>query len=163
MKPIWTLSCIVLFAGAVKAQEAAPESPALSIVDRINRVEPGKGSVKIIQDEAIASKIGKPGMNIHRSSNDSYVLIPGWRIQVFSGNNQRLSKSEAFGKEAEVKAVFPDVSTYVKYTAPFWRLRVGDFRTYQSAQDMMAQLRHAFPAFGREMSIVKEKIQVRVP
>jgi len=71
-------------------------------------------------------------------------------------------KNEAFSKETDLKSTFPELSTYVKYNAPFWRLRVGDFQTYQDAQNMLVQLRHNFPAFGREMSIVKEKIQVKV-
>jgi hypothetical protein len=54
------------------------------------------------------------------------------------------------------------MSTYVVFTAPFWRLRVGDFQTFQEAQRMMVKLRAEFPAFGREMSIIKEKIRVKV-
>jgi len=148
------------------AQDSYSDSQTESIVERINMLEPGKGTVKVIQDEQISGRIGRPGVKnvVHpiSSSEHKYIELSGWRIQVFSGNNQRISKNEAFRKETDVKTTFPEMSTYVKYNAPFWRLRVGDFQTYQDAQRMLIQLRHTFPAFGREMSIVKEKIQVKV-
>jgi hypothetical protein len=88
--------------------------------------------------------------------------MSGWRIQVFSGNNQRISKIEAFRKETDLKTSFPELSTYVKYNAPIWRLRVGDFQNYPDAQKMLLQLRHAFSAYSHEMSIVRDRIQVKV-
>jgi hypothetical protein len=132
-----------------------------SIVDRINKVEPGKGIVKIIQDDSVSDRIGKPGVENNHANSGSYVEVSGYRIQVFSGNNQRVSKNEAFRKEADIKSVYPELGTYVLYNAPFWRLRVGDFQTFQDARNMLLKLRNSFPTFGREMSILKEKIQVR--
>lgn len=166
MKLFRLLCLLVLFPTFILAQDAVSDAQTESIVDRINRDEPGKGSVTIIQDDKIAEKIGRPGLKMANDSEASvesqYIEVSGWRIQVFSGNNQRISKNEAFRKETDLKSTFPELSTYVKYNAPFWRLRVGDFQTYQDAHGMLIQLRHAFPAFGREMSIVKEKIQVKV-
>ena len=165
MKFLHLLFLLASFPMLMVAQDSVSTKPS-SILERINKTESGKGSVKIIQDESISGRIGRPvKRNLPNDLDDEeskYVEMSGWRIQVFSGNNQRVSKNEAFGKEADLKASFPDLSTYVKYNAPFWRLRVGDFQTYQDAQGMLMQLRHAFPAFGREMSIVKEKIQVKV-
>ena len=166
MKFFWLLCFLTLLPAWVPAQDTVSDGSSASIVDKINKPEPGKGSVTIIQDAKIAEKIGRPGKSIAKdlplSGEHKYVTLSGWRIQVFSGNNQRVSKNEAFRKETDVKTTFPELSTYVKYNAPFWRLRVGDFQTYQDAQDMLKQLRHQFPAFGREMSILKENIQVKV-
>jgi hypothetical protein len=145
------------------AQEGTTEKKVETIVDRINKLEPGKGSVKIIQDEAITNRLARKSKRAAVSEAAvTYVEMPGYRIQVFAGNNQRVSKSEAYTKESDVKTVFPEMSTYVLFTAPFWRLRVGDFQTFQEAQRMLNKLRSEFPAFGREMSIVKEKIRVKV-
>jgi len=166
MRFIRFFSLLVLFPACLSAQDSLSGKKSESLVDKINKPESGKGSVHVIQDDKISEKIGKPVIKDAITSapnrDSKTISMSGWRIQVFSGNNQRVSKNEAFGKEADLKASFPDLSTYVKYNAPFWRLRVGDFQTYQDAQGMLMQLRHAFPAFGREMSIVKEKIQVKV-
>lgn len=155
------LICILPF--AAQAQDSSSETKAETIVDRINKLEPGKGSVQVIQDESITNRISRKAKKV--AVNDApatYVEMPGYRIQVFAGNNQRISKSEAYTKESDVKSIFPEMSTYVVFTAPFWRLRVGDFQTFQEAQRMMVKLRAEFPAFGREMSIIKEKIRVKV-
>lgn len=134
-----------------------------SIVDRINRTESGKGTVRIIQDDSVSDRIGRPGKVDTRTnaSVSRYIELSGWRIQVFSGNDPRVSKNEAFRKEADIKSVYPELGTYVTYTAPFWRLRIGDFQTFQDARNMMLSLKSTFPYFGREMSIIKEKIQIK--
>ena len=165
MKFYRLLCLLMLFPACMSAQDTISSKQPESIVKKINRPEHGKGSVTIIQDDKIAEKLGRPEIKSGlptQSNGDHFIKIAGWRIQVFSGNNQRVSKNEAFTKEADIKSVFPELSTYVKYNAPFWRLRIGDFQTFQEAQNMLVQLRHSFPDFGREMSIVKEKIQVKV-
>lgn len=163
MKFLCLLSLICLLPISMHAQDSSSEAKTETIVDRINKLEPGKGSVQVIQNESITNHLGRKAKEA--AVNDApvtYVKIPGFRIQVFAGNNQRISKSEAYTKESDVKSIFPEMSTYVVYTAPFWRLRVGDFQTFQEAQRMMTKLRAEFPAFGREMSIIKEKVRVKV-
>jgi len=155
---------ICLFPLTAFAQDSSSEAKAETIVDRINKLEPGKGSVKVIQDESITNRLGskdkKPAGT--EAAPVTYIEMMGFRIQVFAGNNQRISKGEAYTKESDVKSLFPEMSTYVVYTAPFWRLRVGDFQTFQEAQRMMTKLRGEFHTFGREMSIIKEKVRVKV-
>ena len=102
----------------------------------------------------------KYGENVEQNGNDIFLKIQGFRTQVFSGNNQRKSKEEAFRKEKEIKELFPDVPTYVTYNAPFWKLRVGDFRSHEEAYQMMRQLMEAFPGFAKEMYIVKEEVKI---
>jgi hypothetical protein len=52
------------------------------------------------------------------------------------------------------------MSTYVTSSAPFWRLKVGDFQTFQEARTILLELRKSFPSYGREMSVVKDRIKV---
>jgi len=166
MKYFWSLCLLILIPAFLSAQENVSSKQPESLIDKINKPELGKGHVKIIQDEQITAKIVRPDIEalsfMESSDEHQYIQISGWRIQVFSGNNQRVSKNEAFRKETDLKVAYPELSTYVKYNAPFWRLRVGDFQTYQDAQHILEQLRHSFPSLGREMSIVKEKIQIKV-
>lgn len=156
MKSITSLCLFVLFSHTPEALASG------TIVEKINQTSPGKGKVRIIQDEHITERLGKPGAAVGVESVDKYIEVNGYRIQVFAGNNQRVAKNEAYAKETDIKSIFPELSTYVGFTAPFWRLRVGDFQTFQEAQRMMTKLRLKFPAFGREMSVVKEKIRIKV-
>ena len=63
-------------------------------------------------------------------------------------------------KEKEIKELFPDVPTYVTYNAPFWRLRIGDFRSHEEAYHMQRLLMDAFPAYRKEMYIVREEVKI---
>ena len=46
------------------------------------------------------------------------------------------------------------------YNAPFWKLRVGDFRSHEEAYLMMRRLMAAFPDYAKEMYIVKEEVKI---
>lgn len=135
-----------------------------SIVDALTRNVPGRGTVTVHQSPAIRQMIGRPmdSDRIEDSNGQQFLLSAGYRIQIFSGNNQRSSKEEAFGKEQQIKNQFSDVPTYVSYTAPFWRLRVGDYLSYEEAFRMMQKLVGAFPSFRKEMFITKEEIRIPV-
>ena len=52
----------------------------------------------------------------------------------------------------------PQIPIYVTYLSPFWRLRVGDYRTFEEANAQMQQLKKKFPKYSVEMRIVKDEI-----
>lgn len=134
----------------------------VSIFDALARNEFGKGRVVIIQDPQIKSLVGQylSGENIEKNEEETFLKVPGYRTQVFSGNDQRKSKDEANQKEKKIKELFPDIPTYISYTAPFWRLRVGDFRSKEEAFILQRQLMGAFPSFAKEMYIVKDEVKI---
>lgn len=138
------------------------EEKVKTIFDALEEPGRGKGDVVIHQSEAIRNLVGarKHGANVELTDGNSFLNLDGFRVQVFSGNSQRLSKDEAFKKEKEIKELFPDLSTYVTYTAPFWKLRVGDYRTHEEAFHILRQLSGTFPSFAKEMYIIKEKIKI---
>ncbi|MBQ9201236.1 MAG: SPOR domain-containing protein [Bacteroidales bacterium] len=146
-------------------EEEFGETPSTdnTFVSNLLMVEQGKGLVRIRQDERLLRRLGNPGVNVPDNvlvtGDQTYLQLTGYRIQIFSGNNHAASKAEAFQKEGAVKAAVPELTTYVRYSAPFWRLRVGDFLTYEEAYEMLLYFRKNF-AYGREMSIVREKINV---
>ncbi|MDE6395613.1 MAG: SPOR domain-containing protein [Duncaniella sp.] len=84
----------------------------------------------------------------------------GYRVQVFSDNNVRTAKAEASAKQRVISARFPQYQTYVKYTSPYWRLKVGDFRTQQEANAAADELRKAFPAYSKEIRVVRDRISL---
>ncbi|MDD6209357.1 MAG: SPOR domain-containing protein [Bacteroidales bacterium] len=131
-----------------------------SIIDKIQKNEFGEGKVTIHQDAQISDIIGKRNSASSPSTEKEHIKISGYRVQVFSGNNQRLSKEEAFKKEQLVKEFNSEISTYITYKSPFWRLRVGDFRNYEEAYLLLRQLMKEFPNFGKEMYVVREEITI---
>lgn len=86
------------------------------------------------------------------------VRTGGYRVQVFSDNNARSAKSEARGRARNISSRFPQYRTYVVYNAPFWRLRVGDFRNQQDAEQAADEIKRAFPSYSREVRVVRDRI-----
>ena len=83
---------------------------------------------------------------------------PGYRVQVYAGNNSRTARNEATNMASKVKEYFPDLKTYAFFTSPRWLCRVGDFRSIEEADAMMRKLR-ATGVF-KEVSIVKDQINI---
>lgn len=162
------ISCILLFfmfaigVSVLSAQTVTLTEPVTTIFDALQEPGLGKGSVIINQAPAIRDMVGAHmyGENVEKTGEVAFLKVQGFRTQVFSSNNQRNSKEEAFSKEKEIKELFPDVTTYVTYNAPFWRLRVGDYRSHEEAFRMQRLLMSAFPSYAKEMYIVKEEVKI---
>ena len=80
----------------------------------------------------------------------------GYRIQVYSGGNSRQSKNEAAMMGQRVRSLFGDLSVYTHFLNPHWICRVGDFKTYEEANEMYRQMKET--GRFREAVIVKSKI-----
>lgn len=154
---------------AQKLQQPQEEVSADSLVmrtfiEQLTELESDTAAkVTLVQDTAILALLGQPGVNVPQNivivQNHPCLQMMGYRIQVFSSNNQYSAKTEAFRRETAIKQSMPDMPSYVRYQAPFWRVRVGDFQTYEDAYAKLVEFRKTF-AFGREMSIVRETINL---
>lgn len=142
--------------GLVQAQ-----APAQSIFDHLTKGGAYKGKVTITQSPQIRSVVGKrPESFMAMDGQDGYSKMKGYRIQIYSGNRSN-SKAIAEERARRISEAKPEYSTYVKYKAPFWRLHVGNFLSYQEAQLALHQLRSALPAYAKEMIVVRDQVFVQ--
>ena len=86
--------------------------------------------------------------------------ISGFRLQVYSSNVPQTSKKEAFEIENDMKTAFPDIPVYVIYQPPFWKVRLGDFRTQTEADLLRQEVVNRFPNIKGDVYLVKDMIQV---
>lgn len=160
MKKIFCLfiSIIGLF-NASYAQETK------SIINDLNTPRTGQGTVRVLQDESIDGLLGNyfvidsTTVTNRYTDNSSYVRTKGYKIQIFSGNNQAKSKAEAQEKYRAVREAFPEYEAVMTFNEPFWRVRVGNFITRDGADIVLKELRKKFPSFGKEMTIVEDMIK----
>ena len=141
---------LVLFVNILSAQENADIKltnifEALSATDSTSHA-----TVTIHQDKRIEALL----------VNKKSLTVSGFRVQVFSSNIQRTAKNNAFGIEKQIQDVFPTEAVYVNYTSPFWKVRVGDFKTKAEAQAFRNQLIESLPALKSEIYVVPEQINV---
>lgn len=83
--------------------------------------------------------------------------ITGYRVQVFAGGNSRKDKQKAESISNNIKALFPGQPVYCHFYSPRWICRMGNFRTYQEAEEYLGKVR----SLGyNQASIVKGQITV---
>lgn len=145
MKKFSLLLLLVAFTGA----------QAQNIVQSLERTVPGQGKVTIHQDARIGALLGTERVS---TGEQTVIKSPGFRIQVYAGNNSREARNEAYGVASRVKEYFPELKIYTSFTSPRWLCRVGDFRSIEEADAMMRKLKST--SVFREVSIVKEQINI---
>ena len=85
----------------------------------------------------------------------------GYRVQVFDDNNVRTAKEQAQQRKQLIESQFPEFRAYVTFNSPYWRVKVGDFRTRSEAEAAMGAIRAAFPSIGSQLRVVRDKINPR--
>ena len=83
--------------------------------------------------------------------------INGYRVQAFAGGNSRKDRQQAESVGNQIKSNFPGVPVYVHFYSPRWICRVGNYRTYEEAHQMLLSLRKMGYS---EAVVVKGKITV---
>ena len=78
-----------------------------------------------------------------RKSNENQTTLDGFRIQIYSGSGVS-AKAEAQAAEKKFSEMYPKEKVYVIYNAPFWRVRVGDFRYRSEAMGLLKRLSVVF-------------------
>ena len=173
-KSVARLFYIFFFVNAllVNAQDpivsnATTNNSSTSIIDELNSNQPNQGNVIVYQDEAIKDILANPAPSnvpVYSSADRStqYVKLRGYKIQVFSGNDQRKSKDEAYYKQKLINDSFGDIETVVYFKSPRWILRAGNFRTRQEATTVLNEIRKQFPNFGKEMYIISDTVKIPI-
>ena len=143
------LLSVTILSSVLVAQERTQEQ---DIFAQITTQSSG-GQVTITQPNWLRALVGKtfyaPGS-----------IITGYRIQVYT-SNMRGAKQEAYRLASQLRSAAPELSSYVTYSAPFWRLSLGDYASRHEAQQQLNTLRASYPRLMREAYIVREKVRVR--
>ena len=134
-----------------------------TFVDKLTKVEAGKGTVRVIEDAEITLLVNAPKTSSSHSSSTKIqadspdepseeqtpeeekpvrkMKASGYRIQLYAGGNTRAARQEAQNIEAKAKSCFPNLTTYTHFKSPRWICSVGDFKTYEEANQFLHQIR----------------------
>ncbi len=80
----------------------------------------------------------------------------GYRVQVFSSNKQKIAKEKSAEIEQEIRAQYPTIGVYRMFVSPFWKVRVGNFKSKRQAQEFRNQLVAKFPKLRKGTYVVRE-------
>lgn len=92
-------------------------------------------------------------VELHITYNKAFPLIDGYRIQlIMRAGNSALDEVNQIKTEFEESQ--PSINTYVTFREPYYRLRVGDFRTRLDAIKFMESIKRSYP----QAWVIKDKI-----
>ncbi len=113
-----------------------------------------EGEIIIVQDSRIDTLVmmhQKINASLHKNLNDDG--IDGYRIQIFfdSGNNSKSRATEVLETFAEK---YPKMGAYISFREPYYRIRIGDFRTKMEALGFLERILRYYP----NAWIIRDKI-----
>lgn len=120
-------------------------------------IEQMQDNVTVIQDDAINKLMLDKENGVERQTTE----ISGYRLQVFSSNNQSSAKTEAFRIQKMIEDSDLQTEVYVQYNPPFWKVRLGNFRNISEAQLFKQEVIELFPELQGDTYPVRDQIIVR--
>ena len=92
-------------------------------------------------------------LELHLEYNKAFPVIEGYRIQLsMKAGNTALDEINNIKNKFEQDN--PSINTYVTFREPYYRLRVGDFRTRLEAVEYMERIKRNYP----QAWVIKDKI-----
>lgn len=120
--------------------------------DNKGAIPAGKDNPKAKDKQTATKDNGKTKDGVKGQENKT-VTAGSFTIEVYSDNSKE-AKNEAARRKASVQSRFPQYGATLRFDSPFWRVRVGNFRTREDAEKAMASIRRAFPSYSAYMRII---------
>ena len=134
MKQIFLLAIIIFFAKAITAQ-----------VFYSNNTGSGSSDPEIIRNLQIQQDpLLTEMLEWHISNNKKDKQIEGFRVEIFFSSDAD-AKEKALKKKVEFLKLYPENTVHIKYVAPNFRVRVGDFRTKNEALKLFKEIKNTYP------------------
>lgn len=150
------LLCLLFLNRALIAQDSIPKDSF--ILSSLQTNVSGEGEVSLYSDALLYHLLEQ-----HVNSNKRNGLV-GYRIQLNQWSGQD-SRGKATTKARSFLSKFPDFDkslVYQQYEAPYYKLRVGDFRSRNEAFEFYNQVRKYFPnSYIVKTNIVYPKLIVK--
>lgn len=121
-----------------------------SFFDKLRSSKTGEGNIEISQDASITMLIEK---HYKMSLND--INLSGFRIQIYNSTGKE-ARDEANEVRNKFMNTFSDVKAYLIYQPPYFKIKVGDFRTKPEAYLLYKKVLEQYPT----AYIVQDKINL---
>lgn len=112
------------------------------------------GSVVVHKDPRIDLLIKKQIDINEETTRDTRRTMSGYRIQVINSND----RNKVFAAKARIYQNYPELKPYLMYQPPFYKLKVGNFKTKEEAEEYRKELAREFPA---GVYVVRDIIEVK--
>src|SRR5450432_3559466 len=112
-------------------------------------------SIVIHKDPRVDMLVKKQAQINEVTTRDARSNIAGYRLQVINTSD----RSSAISAKTKVYQLHPELKAYLLYQAPYFRLRVGNFKDKDEAEDYRASLSKEFP---NSVFLVRDTIEIKI-
>jgi len=112
-------------------------------------------SIVIHKDPRIEQLIKKQIEINEETTRNARRNVPGFRIQVINTSD----RNAAMAAKTKIYQLFPDLKVYLLYQSPYFRLRVGNFKDKEEAEDYRKALSREFP---NSVFLVRDTIEIKL-
>ncbi len=82
--------------------------------------------------------------------------MDGYRVQIYMSSSKGKAREEAININRTFRRKYPEIPSYIKYEAPIFKVKVGDFRTKSEALKFMNELPEKYTG----AYIIREEIEL---
>jgi len=109
---------------------------------------------QVYRDPRVDSLVKKQIQINEVTTRDSRRNVAGYRIQVANSSD----RNQVFTIKAKIYQMYPELKPYLIYQPPNYKLRVGNFRTPEEAEEYLQKLTRDFPS---DVYLVHDTIEVK--
>ena len=161
MKTIVFIFAMVVSALSIQAQDMVVadsiivDSAAITDTIEVALLVDEMPNAVVHQDSLVRQLMRDKRLGIHRGQ----VLVTGFRVQVYSSNQQQVAKNEALILQQTLESQL-EKPVYAFSEPPFWKVRIGNFATREEANEYKTLLLQLFPELPSSTYVVPDKIIV---
>jgi hypothetical protein len=111
-------------------------------------------SVVVNKDPRVELLVNKQIEINEITTRDSRRTAAGYRILVISSNN----RNKVIEAKTKIYREFPELKAYMLYQSPFFRLKVGNFKEREEAEEYLLNIQRIYPT---GVYVVTDTIEVR--
>ena len=136
MKKLFNIILAVALLLAVPAM--AQEADSTAVPSRLPIFEELEPQVEVHQSESVNRLLVSRSLGVDRTYE---TVKNGYRIQIYSSNDAKNAARESSDIAEKVRNLNLGIDIYRTYHAPFWRVRLGNYRTQADANEVLEELK----------------------
>ncbi len=125
------------------------------LVTNVSAQADSTSSIVIHKDPRIDLLVKKQIEVNEETTRNARRFISGYRIQVINTSD----RNAAIAAKTKIYQLFPELKAYLLYQSPYFRLRVGNFKDKDEAEDYRKELSKEFP---NSVFLVRDTVEVKL-
>ena len=112
------------------------------------------GNVMVYKDPRLGLLVRKQAQINEETTRNSRRTMSGFRIQIVNSTDRNI----AIDAKTKVYQLYPELKAYLLFQSPYYRIKVGNFKTRSEAETYMKSLQRNFSG---SIFILKDIIEVK--